>query len=175
VIGFIGRIEPRKGQLDLVRVAAALGHRFPRLRLELVGPVADEGYASTIRQLIREQRLAGVTIRGHVRDPHARARAWDLFVSLSADEGQGLAVLEAMALGVPVAARPVAGISDFLTDGQTGVALPTASVSAITRTLADALEQPERLERMAWRARRLVERRYDWTRMLDRFDRLYGF
>ena len=173
-IGFVGRIEPRKNQLTLVAVAATLQRRFPGLQLELVGPVADADYAARIHAAIREQSLSGITVTEQVPNPHAFSRTWDLFVSLSTDEGQGLAALEAMALGVPVAARLVAGISDFLIDGRTGVALPSASIRAISRTIADALENERHLLRLARQARRLVERRYDWRQTVAAFDRLYG-
>jgi glycosyltransferase involved in cell wall biosynthesis len=101
-------------------------------------------------------------------------RRWDLFVSLSSDEGQGLAVLEAMALGVLVAARPVAGISDFLTDGETGVAVAGASVTAAATAMRDALSNPARMTAIATRARRLVERRYSWERTVQVLEGVYG-
>ena len=99
-------------------------------------------------------------------------RRWSLFVSLSADEGQGLAVLEAMALGVPVAARSVAGVEDFLADGHTGWALPDRGIAATASVLKRALEAPEAAA-ITRRARRMVERRYDWSTMVGAFDRLY--
>ncbi|MEZ5319972.1 MAG: glycosyltransferase, partial [Vicinamibacterales bacterium] len=124
VIGFVGRIEPRKGQLELVDAFARVRDAHPGARLELVGPVADERYADDIRRRLARLGLAdAVTLTGQVRDVRRHVRTWDLFVSLSADEGQGLAVLEAMALGVVVVARPVAGIADFLEDGRTGLAV----------------------------------------------------
>jgi len=168
------RARPRLLVSTLVAIAATLRRRFPGLQLELVGPVADADYAARIHAAIREQALSGITIKGQVPDPHACTRTWDLFVSLSTDEGQGLAALEAMALGVPVAARPVAGISDFLIDGRTGVALSSASTRAISRTIGDALENQRQLLRLARQARRLVERRYDWRQTVAAFDRLYG-
>jgi glycosyltransferase involved in cell wall biosynthesis len=99
-------------------------------------------------------------------------RRWDLFVSLSSDEGQGLAVLEAMALGVPVVARPVAGISDFLADGETGFAVPGPSVAVAATVMHDALLHPARMGAIATRARRLVERRYSWERTVKVLERV---
>jgi glycosyltransferase involved in cell wall biosynthesis len=172
-IGFVGRIEPRKGQLELVTAFAQLQQRRPGARLDLIGPIADEAYASSITRVIREHRLASaVTLRGHVRSPWTHAKRWDLFVSLASDEGQGLAVLEAMAAGVPVLARRVAGIEDYLDDGVNGwacdVATPAVVAGAIERALTDA-----RTERMCTRARAMVERRYNWTTTVQLIDRTY--
>lgn len=173
VIGFVGRIEPRKNQRALVAAFARLRRAMPAARLELVGPVADEAYARALDADIARLGLSGsVALAGRVRDVTRYVRRWSLFVSLSADEGQGLAVLEAMALGVPVAARVVAGIEDFLVDERTGWALPGRGDMATAKAMRRALEAPTR-HAVTRRARRMVEQRYDWDAMVGRFERLY--
>lgn len=173
VIGFVGRIEPRKNQRALVAAFAHLRRALPEARLELVGPVANEAYGRALSADITRLRLDDAVQRtGRVPDVTRYVRRWSLFVSLSADEGQGLAVLEAMALGVPVAARTVAGIEDFLVDGHTGWALPDRGAAATAAVLRRALEAPGATT-ITRRARRMVERRYDWSTMVGAFDRLY--
>lgn len=173
-IGFVGRIERRKGQLTLVEAFARLRRHLPEATLELIGPIAEPDYAQAVSSAITDHGLdRAVRMSGRVANPIARLSTWDLFVSLSEDEGQGLAVLEAMAVGVPVAARSVAGIEDFLSDGRTGWAIPRASAAAAASVMRHALEQPETSSALARHARRMVERRYDWAKMLQAFDRLY--
>ena len=174
VIGFVGRIEPRKGQRELVNTLARLRKRIPVARLELVGPVADRRYAESLRAAVARHGLEDyVTLAGEVRDVTARLRRWDLFVSMSSDEGQGLAVLEAMAVGVPVLARPVAGIADFLVHGRTGFAITQPDPGSVASAITDALANPAALGAVARRARQLVERQYSWDITLKAFDRLY--
>lgn len=173
VIGFVGRIEPRKGQLALVEAFARLGPAVPDAKLVLVGPTADAEYASAVRAAVTRLGLQGrVTLTGEVRDITAHVSAWHVFVSLSSDEGQGLAVLEAMALGVPVVARPVAGLEDFLVGGVTGFVVHGRSAAHAAAAMRRALA-PSATSGVVRRARRLVERRYDWRTMLHRFARLY--
>lgn len=173
-VGFVGRIEPRKGQLALVEAFARMRRAVPAATLHLVGPVADHDYAARVRGAIRRHHLAGVVhLDGHVPDVPRVLRDWDLFVSLSDDEGQGLAVLEAMAMGVPVVARPVPGIEDFLVDGRTGWAVDGTSTAAAAAAMRRALADASAARRISRQARRLVEQRYDWTAMVARFDRLY--
>jgi glycosyltransferase involved in cell wall biosynthesis len=173
-IGFVGRIEPRKGQLQLVNAFARVRQVCPTATLELVGPVADESYAARVRGAISSHGLRKVvTLTGEVRDVTTYLRRWDLFVSLSSDEGQGLAVLEAMAIGVPVAARPVAGISDFLIHGRTGFAIERASATGAADAIVNAVSSSARLGAVVRTARRLVERKYSWAQTVKVFDRLY--
>lgn len=173
-IGFVGRIEARKGQLALVEAFARLRRHLPEATLELIGPIAEPDYAQAVSSAIADHGLdRAVRMSGRVANPIARLSTWDLFVSLSEDEGQGLAVLEAMAVGVPVAARSVAGIQDFLSDGRTGWTIPGASAAAAARVMRRALEEPDMSSALARHARRMVERRYDWATMLRAFERLY--
>jgi glycosyltransferase involved in cell wall biosynthesis len=173
-LGFVGRIEPRKGQLELVNVFARVIRRFPQARLTLVGPVADAAYGEEVRALIARRGLGrSVRLAGEARSVERHVRSWDLFVSMSSDEGQGLAVLEAMALGVPVVARSVAGINDFLVDGRTGVTIDGASTAAAAAVLVRALERPATISAISRAARRMVEQRYSWQRTLSAFERLY--
>lgn len=172
-IGCVGRIEPRKNQVALVEAFARLHRTHPRATLTLVGPVADETYARRLTATIRRLRLgAHVRVTGQVKDVTRLVRRWSLFVSLSSDEGQGLAVLEAMALGVPVVATRVAGIEDFLTEGRTGFAIARGGAAGVAHAMAAALADPQ-APAIARRARALVERDYDWADMVRRFDRLY--
>jgi glycosyltransferase involved in cell wall biosynthesis len=173
-IGFVGRIEPRKGQLELVNAFARIRKACPAARLDLVGPAADAAYAGRLHAAIKKHGLGdAVAVTGDVRDVRTYLRRWDLFVSLSSDEGQGMAVLEAMATGVPVVARPVAGISDFLVHGRTGFAIEQTSPIGVAAAVADALSSDVRLRGVTQRARRLVERKYSWAQTLKAFERLY--
>ncbi len=173
VIGFVGRIEPRKNQVALVEAFARMRRQVPGARLELVGPVADEDYARALTETIARLELRGaVRVTGQVADVTRFVSGWSLFASLSADEGQGLAVLEAMALGVPVAGRAVAGLEDFLVHGKTGWVIgghgAAATATALRAALADAGAPA-----VVRRARALIERDYDWATMRHRFDRIY--
>lgn len=173
VIGCVGRIEPRKGQLELVNAFAALCRHVPGARLELVGPTADADYAAEVRAAIRKAGLArAVAIAGSVPDVVTRMREWDLFVSMSSDEGQGLAVLEAMAVGVPVVARPVAGIVDFLENERTGFVCQGKHPRQMAQSIAAALSSAM-LGSVRRRARRYVQQHCDWRGMLRRFERIY--
>jgi glycosyltransferase involved in cell wall biosynthesis len=174
IVGTLGRIERRKGQLDLVRAFARVRSRWPECRLEIVGPIAEPQYAAEIRSAVRRLSLGNaVRLTGHVADPMRYLARWSAYVSLSADEGQGLAVLEAMAAGVPVVALHAAGVEDYLVDGRTGWELPRRSASMLAATIDRILRDPVRASRLASRAAAMVQRRFAWERTLEEIERSY--
>ena len=125
--------------------------------------------AATRRGVDRAVRLTG-----QVRNVVSYLSRWSAFVSLSQDEGQGLAVLEAMAVGVPVVARPVAGIADFFAHERVGLAIAGDSARGVAAAVGRILREPGEAQARAKRARRLVERRYDWHDTVSAFARLYA-
>jgi glycosyltransferase involved in cell wall biosynthesis len=173
IVGFVGRIEPRKNQLAVIEAFARVRRTWPDLALELVGPVADHAYADTVRQAITDAGLDdAVRLTGAVPDVAPFVRRWCAFVSASVDEGQGLAVLEAMALGVPVVAAKTRGIEDYL-DMATGVVVARSTPAALARGLGQALARPGQTLARLERARRLVVRRYRWPVALDALAGVY--
>ncbi len=173
-IGLVGRVEPRKGQLDLVKGFALARQSVPTATLDLVGPVADEDYAVRIQQeIVRRGLQRSVRLRGQVRNVPAILSRWDLCVSLSSDEGQGLAILEAMALGVPVAARPVAGVEDYFRPGVNGIAVCSSRARDVADAVVGALRDRQRLARMARQAQAHVLSRYSWKHTVHAIERVY--
>jgi glycosyltransferase involved in cell wall biosynthesis len=174
-IGFVGRIEPRKCQLDLVQAFDLLRRKRPNLRLELLGPAADLAYAREIEKVIRAHHLSdSVWLGGQVRNVYRHERNWDLFVSLSSDEGQGMAILEAMALGVPVVARNCPGVQDYLRDGKNAIALKSDSVKTVAQTMQWALDHPETTSKLSVEAREMVKSMYAWERTVLGMETVYG-
>jgi glycosyltransferase involved in cell wall biosynthesis len=173
IVGFVGRIEPRKNQLAIVEAFARVRRRWPDLALELVGPVADHGYADAVRRGVSDAGLDDVVrMTGAVPDVVPFARRWCAFVSASADEGQGLAVLEAMALGVPIVAARARGIEDYL-DATTGIVVARPAPAALAAGIGKVLAAPGPTLGRVRRARRLVTGRYAWPTALRAVSALY--
>ena len=174
IVGFVGRIEPRKNQVALVEAFASVRQRWPNLALELVGPIADHGYADALTRAVTDAGLDdAVHLTGGVPDVARFVRRWCAFLSASTDEGQGLAVLEAMALGVPVVAAKVRGIEDYL-DAASGVVVPRPTPAGLARGLGRVLEGPGATLARSRRARRLVVRRYNWPTTLAALADVYA-
>jgi len=173
-IGFVGRVEPRKGQLDVIAAFERVRRQVPDAALAFVGPDADADYAARCRDEVARLGLdAHVRWHGHVPDVARVLVHWQLFVSLSSDEGQGLAVQEAMAARVPVVALAAPGLEDFVSNGRTGRVVRSRKPAGVARAIVATLRDPRGSSRVARAAERLVRDRYGWPRCAAAIDRLY--
>jgi glycosyltransferase involved in cell wall biosynthesis len=137
VVGFVGRIEPRKAPDVLVAAAPAIRERAPGARIVLVGDDAygaDPSYA---------RRVLGSPDVEHVPwTPAAPGlmRHLDVLVLPSRSEPFGTVLAEAMAVGTPVVASRVDGLPEVVDDGVTGALVapddPAALADGVARVLA---------------------------------------
>jgi glycosyltransferase involved in cell wall biosynthesis len=138
VVGYVGRIEPRKGVLDLVRAAPAVRAAVPGVRIVLVGGDtydADPEYARLV--------AASTEVEHHawVEGAAGLMANLDVLVLPSYAEPFGTVLAEAMAAGTPVVATTVGGLPEVVADGVDGVLVPPgrpdALAAGIVRALAD--------------------------------------
>ena len=110
---FVGRLTRDKGIADLIQAFDRLGPNFPDLLLMLVGP-AEEGFDALFRDNPKVHRV------GYTRAVEEYMAAADVFCLPSYREGFGLVLIEAGAVGLPVVASRIYGITDAVLDGETG-------------------------------------------------------
>jgi len=165
VVGFVGRLVPIKDVETLIRAAALAGEGVPSLRVVIAG---DGECRGALEKVVRDLQLADrVRFVGWQRDLLALYSTFDLFVLSSLNEGTPVALIEAMAAGVPAIATSVGGVPDVLLDGGSGVLVPPHDSSALSRAMCAAIAQPQRLREMAARARAMVGGRYTAARLVE--------
>ena len=94
---------------------------------------------------------------GYRQDAMSILAASDLFVLASSHEGFPVAVMEALAVGVPVVATHVGGIPQAVRQGVEGYTVPVGDLDALAGRLSELIEDPERRRAMAQAARRRGE------------------
>ncbi len=138
VVGFVGRIEPRKGPLDLVRAAPLIRAAMPGVRIVIVG---DDPYDSAPEYAAQVRAAEGVEHIPWVPDGAAVMRHLDVLVAPSRQEPFGTVLAEAMAAGTPVVATRVGGLAEVVADGVTGRLVmpgePAELAAAVLEVLAD--------------------------------------
>jgi glycosyltransferase involved in cell wall biosynthesis len=112
-----------------------------------------------------------VHLMGQISSPERLIVDADVFVMSSQEEGLGTSVLEALALGIPVASTTAGGLPEMLRDGA-GLLVPPRDPEALSGAVSQILEDVELRSRLVARGRDAVLRFSD-TRMADEVESVY--
>lgn len=175
IIGTVGRLEPVKNPLGLVRAFArlveAVPHARQRLRLVLIGAGPMQGEVAQAIAQAGIQSLVWMT--GARDDVPLLMRHLDVFVLPSLNEGISNTILEAMASGVPVVAGIVGGNPEIVHDGETGRLYRVDDEQALADILAEYAMDDTLRTTHGDRARVLVEAQHSMESMVNAYLRVY--
>jgi len=172
VLTSVGRQEFQKGQVHLLRAMALLREQVPNIALLLAG---REGHATEELQMeYRRLSLEGTAhLLGHRDDVPELLAAADLFVFPSLYEGIAGAVIEAMALGLPVVASDIPAMREVLVPGENAVLVTPSDPESLADVVKRLLDAPDQIERFGERSRHRFEDRFMLDRAVDRMVALY--
>jgi glycosyltransferase involved in cell wall biosynthesis len=167
----VGRLDRYKGHDNLLAAFATLAHERPAARLLLVG---DGRFRDAIAARARSAGLAAqIRFSGALTDVRPALAAADVFVQASEEEGLPGAVLEAMAMGVPVVATDVGGTREAVDDGVTGLLVPAREPVALAAAVARLLDDPGLAARFGVFGRKRVTDEFSSERELALTDDVY--
>lgn len=162
-----GRLHPAKGYDVLVEAAALLVSDVPGLTIDVHGAVqqGSEAHADDLRRRIDALGLGDVVrLLGHRERPWETWGGAAAYVLPSKEEAFGLALLEAMACGLPVIATRTAGPSDIVEDGRTGLLVAPGDPVELAAAVHRLLTEPSTASALGQAARRAVLDRYSADR-----------
>jgi glycosyltransferase involved in cell wall biosynthesis len=168
----IGRLAPEKGQSVAIEATALVVQRGRPVTLRLVGDGPDR---DLLTEEIAERGLGdAVVLVGSLlpAEVAAELRAADLLCVSSFAEGLPMVIMEAMAVGVPVVAPRIAGISELVTDGETGWTYPAGRADLLADAIQEALSTPYRDE-VVKAARARVVAQHDRTSSAEALQQLF--
>jgi glycosyltransferase involved in cell wall biosynthesis len=173
---FNGRLHEAKGLAELISAWAKIAEKHSDTRLWLVGEGPEH---AALLQQIESLGLSGrVILPGSFDSVDDVLAAADLFVLPSDSEGLSQALLEGMAVGLPVVATDIPGNSDVIHNGVEGLLVPPRDVAALTAAIERILSEPQRAAELGAAARQRVEDCFSLERMVDMhlalFERLLG-
>jgi glycosyltransferase involved in cell wall biosynthesis len=170
LVGTVANLRPSKAYPDLLRAAqlvveagvpatfVAVGHG--PLEAELRAEAAARGLGDRFRFL------------GYRADAVRLISGFDVFALASEHEGLPVAVMEALALGVPVVATAVGGLPEMVTDGQEGRLVAAGRPDLLAAALTEVARDPDRRAAMAAAARQRSEE-FSAERSLRRLEEIY--
>jgi len=160
IAGIAARMNPWKGQLELIGAVGLLRARFPDLHIMILGSDVPAVRA----QFEQRAREAGIADRLHFggfqTDVRPFLREFDLFVHPSYREPFGLSICEAMAMRKPVVACGTGGVPEIITHGEDGWLVEERSPEAVATAIETLLNDVELGHRMGARARQTVRERF---------------
>jgi glycosyltransferase involved in cell wall biosynthesis len=158
-------LRPGKGIETLIDALPAVLADHPRARIAIGGDGPD---LEALRSRARALGVAeAVRFLGQSRDPLGLLRGTQVFVHPSWAESFPYVILEAMSLGLPIAASDVGGVGEALAAGESGALVAPRDARALARALIELLGDPARAARMGAAAKQRFEQRFTRARMID--------
>jgi glycosyltransferase involved in cell wall biosynthesis len=172
LIGAVGRFDPQKNHLGLLRAAGLLRESHPLARLVLVGKGLDESNQVLVDAARREGLAESVYWLGRRDDIPRLMASLDVYVSSSYGEAFPNVVGEAMASGVPCAVTDAGDCAAIVSD--TGRVVRVGDMQALAGALADllALDSAARAD-LGRRARERVVAHFELGRIVRRYEDYY--
>ncbi|MGV1872914.1 glycosyltransferase [Agrobacterium rosae] len=175
LVGWVGRLDPKKNVEDFIEAAALAHARNPDMRFLVIGgPDAFlPDYAEQLQTLTKTRQLQNVLrFLGDRKDIPALLSALDIFVWLSKGEGMPHVIAEAGAAGLPVIATPDNGAMQQIEDGVSGFFVPYNDPAAVAAAI-ERLSTSSELRRTIGQAlRHKVETTYSATAVVPQWERL---
>jgi glycosyltransferase involved in cell wall biosynthesis len=158
LVGTVADVIPDKGYPYLVQAVPRILAAVPQARFVFVGGQNRlPDYVARIKATAERLGVAAKILwTGHRSDIPDLLAAFDLFVAASVEESFGLAILEAMAAGLPVVATAAGGIPEVVRHGETGILVAPAQSDALADAVIRLLSDPALARRFGESGRRRV-------------------
>jgi glycosyltransferase involved in cell wall biosynthesis len=185
----VGNFHPRKGQDILLAAMPRILSKIPHARLVIVGgkqdALAAKVGASGLDEYVRltgsipfpfsttlDKQKNPVSSNDHLADLYCQS---DVYVSASINkeaEGLSLAILDAMAAGLPVVATQISGSRDIVINKKTGLLVPPADHQQLAEAIITVLHHQNRSHEMGQQGRAIAQR-YHWNKIARRYVSVY--
>lgn len=169
VVISVSRLVEKNGLADLIRAIPLVKNR---IRLEIVGsgPLKNK-----LKALAEQLGIEGrVIFQGEVAHNEVLdiLKNVDVFVRPSLSEGLGTAFIEAMAAGLPVIGTPVGGITDLITNDETGVLCTPGDVQGIADAIDKILDDQSFAKKISCAGQKFVNN-LEWGNIASKYGNIY--
>lgn len=165
LVGFVGRLAHEKGCTDFLRAAMLVHQQMPHVHFVLAG---EGPLLGQLQDLTAQYKLTEVVhFAGLQTNMPSVYAELDIFASTSHSEAMPLAVMEAMASGLPVVATKVGGVPDLVQHGTTGLLADGGDFELIGKHLLHMLRHPDLMDSMGACGRARAKTCFPLSRSVD--------
>jgi len=171
LIAFVANLNQRKGHEYLLQAMAQLLSHYKDIHLLLIG---EGDLRKKLEELTAKLKIEeSVSFLGYQPNVPALLKDIDLYVHASVLEPLGIAILEAMAAGKCVVATAVGGVTEIITDGQTGFLVPSRDATKLADAIRNARENLSQTEKIAKAGCKHVEESFGIKSIVKKYQELY--
>jgi glycosyltransferase involved in cell wall biosynthesis len=177
VVGIVGQLTARKGQLELIKAIARVRQEVEDIVLLVIGAALfnhDDQYVEQLQREVESQGIFnGVCFLGAREDIPQLLTGIDLLVVNSHEEPFALTVLEGLATGTPVLATSVGGTPEMIRHGENGWLVKTRDVDALVKAMLTLLPDDRLRRKLGRSGRQEATARFSVGRYLKDLECLY--
>jgi L-malate glycosyltransferase len=171
VIGTVGRLDPIKNIPLLVKALADVHHSNTSIKGLLVG---DGPERQQLQKIVVSLNIEeDIVFAGYRKDATDVLQCLDLFVLCSFSEGTSMALLEAMAAGIPAIVTDVGGNPELISNNVNGWVIPTDSPADLIRAIYEALNNKVLTANMVKNGQQRFHNSFTFDSMLQNYGRYY--
>ncbi len=172
VLGTMGRLDPIKNLPLFLDGFGAVKKSCPRLKGLIVG---DGPLMLDLKESIKARGLEkDIKLAGFRPDAARLVQIMDVFSLVSFSEGTSMALLEAMASGIPAIVTRVGGNPEIIKDKKSGWLVPSNDLPSFTTALTQAVMETDTRKQLGLGAREQFDEGFQFNTMIKAYDRLYG-
>jgi|WetSurMetagenome_2_1015567.scaffolds.fasta_scaffold08990_3 glycosyltransferase involved in cell wall biosynthesis len=173
---YLGHLGRSKGTYIILEAARQLLAKRVPIIIDLVGEVMGDGDEEEIKSCIDQKGLTGMVFRHPPVTGTEKIEvlgSTDIFVYPSFSEGMPIAVIEAMACGLPIIATKVGGIPDLVSDGINGVLIEAGSIDQLTEAIENVCRNPELRLQMQKNSFQMAFEKFDIEKIVPQLVNIY--
>ncbi len=174
---FLGALGKRKGIYDIVKAMPLILEKNDKFLLKIVGPEEDSGVRTEIKAMCNQNNLTkNVNILSPVDgvEKYNLLSESDVFILPSYAENFPIAMIEAMAAGLPLIMSNIKAISEIIQDGVNGFLVEPGNYEGIAKKILFLMQNREIGFQMGKRNFNLAREKYDFKMVVQKLDGIYS-
>jgi glycosyltransferase involved in cell wall biosynthesis len=171
VLVSMGRLTSEKGHTHLLTAMKEIVKKYPDSLLIIIGE--GEMLDGLKNQAYELGLMPNVRFTGALNDPRELLNVCDIYIQPSLYESQGLAVIEAMAMGKPIVATNVGGLIDVIEHAKNGFLVNPANPQQIVQSVERLINNQELAIKFGEASRKRAIDVFSVNRMVENYRRLY--
>ena len=171
VVGIVARLSDVKGHIYLIEAMKLVLEKFADAQLLIVGEGKEK---DNLARLVNKLDISkNISFLPEVKDTREVLMAMDVFVMPSLKEGLGLALMEAMAAGLPVVGSNIGGIKTLIEDGVRGLLVEPGDFLGLSEAILELLQDPAKKELFGKQAQEFIAKDFSQEKMVSETERMY--